>query len=77
MDKYPKWSAIVAGNEPREKYYFKHKNLKIHNWLPHKKIMQIYDNSSISVVPSRYWPPLSIKNNFFVSIIFDFFSSGL
>ena len=57
LNKYPQWSAIVAGNEPREKYFFKHKNLKIHNWLPHKKILQIYDKSCISVVPSRWEEP--------------------
>ncbi len=57
LKKYPKWSAIVAGNEPREKYYFKHKNLKIYKWLPHDKILNIYDKSSISVVPSRWEEP--------------------
>ena len=36
--------AIVAGNEPREKYDFNHKNLIIHPWLPHSKIMNLYSN---------------------------------
>ncbi len=57
LNKYPNWSAVVAGNEPREKYYFKHKNLKIFPWLPHKKILELYDLSSISVVPSRWEEP--------------------
>ena len=57
LNKYSDWSAIVAGNEPREKYNFKHKNLKIHPWLPHKKILQLYRESSISVVPSRWEEP--------------------
>jgi len=57
LNKYPNWSAVVAGNEPREKYYFKHKNLKIYPWLPHKKILELYDLSSISVVPSRWEEP--------------------
>ena len=57
LDKYDDWSAIVAGNEPREKYDFNHKRLKIFPWLPHKKILKIYQNSSISVVPSRWEEP--------------------
>ena len=52
LDKYPDWNAIVAGNEPREKYSFNHKKLKIYPWLPHKKILKLYNESSISVVPS-------------------------
>jgi len=57
LDKYPKWNAVVAGNEPREKYYFKHKNLKIFKWLPHYKILDLYNKSSISVVPSKWEEP--------------------
>mgnify|MGYP001265768164 CR=1 FL=1 len=51
------WSAVVAGNEPREKYNFVHKNLKIYPWLPHRKILKLYDQSSIAVVPSRWEEP--------------------
>jgi glycosyltransferase involved in cell wall biosynthesis len=57
LNKYPSWKAVVAGNEPREKYDFNHKNLKIYPWLPHKKILDLYKNSSISVVPSRWEEP--------------------
>ncbi len=57
LGKHKDWSALVAGNEPREKYKFKHKRLKIYPWLPHKKILQIYNDSSISVVPSRWEEP--------------------
>ena len=57
LDKYPNWNATVAGNEPREKYSFNHRNLKIYPWLPHKKILKLYDESSISVVPSRWEEP--------------------
>ena len=57
LDKYPKWNAVVAGDEPREKYYFKHKNLKIFKWLPHYKILDLYNKSSISVVPSKWEEP--------------------
>ncbi len=57
LNKYPDWKAIVAGNEPREKYDFKHRNLKVYSWLPHYKILDLYNSSSISVVPSRWEEP--------------------
>ena len=57
LDKYPKWNAVVAGNEPREKYNFKHDNLKIFRWLPHQKILNLYKQSSISIVPSKWEEP--------------------
>tara|TARA_Y100001970_G_scaffold232976_1_gene290220 strand:+ start:305 stop:2404 length:2100 start_codon:yes stop_codon:yes gene_type:complete len=57
LNKYSDWKAIVAGNEPREKYNFNHKNLKIFSWLPHQKILNLYKSSSISVVPSRWEEP--------------------
>ena len=57
LDKYPEWNAVVAGSEPREKYNFKHKNLKIFKWLSHDKILNLYNKSSISVVPSRWEEP--------------------
>ena len=57
LKKYDDWSAVVAGNEPREKYVFNHKRLKIFQWLPHKKILNLYKSSSISIVPSRWEEP--------------------
>ena len=57
LDKYPNWNAVVAGNEPREKFTFNHKNLKIHSWLPHEKILDLYNQSSISIVPSKWDEP--------------------
>jgi glycosyltransferase involved in cell wall biosynthesis len=57
LNKYPNWSVVVAGNEPREKFDFKHPNMKIYPWLPHDKIMNLYNQSSISVVPSKWEEP--------------------
>ena len=51
------WKAIVIGNEPREKYFFKHKNLKILNWLEHKKLLKFFEKSSISVVNPVWQEP--------------------
>ncbi|MDC0215677.1 glycosyltransferase [Candidatus Pelagibacter sp.] len=58
LDKYPDWNGIVAGDEPREKLIFKHKNLKILGFLPHKKIITLFKKSSISVACSRWNEPL-------------------
>jgi len=57
LNKYKNWFAVVAGNEPREKFLFKHDRLKIYNWIKHKNILKLYNNSSISVVPSRWEEP--------------------
>ena len=51
------WKAIVIGNEPREKYFFKHKNLKILNWLEHRKLLKFFEKSSISVVNPTWQEP--------------------
>ena len=57
LDKFPKWKAIAIGNEPREKFFFKHKNFKILDWIKHDKILNYYSKSSISIVPSRWLEP--------------------
>ena len=57
LDKYNDWSAIVAGNEKREIYNFKHERLKIHSWVSHDRIISLYKKSSISVVPSKWQEP--------------------
>jgi glycosyltransferase involved in cell wall biosynthesis len=57
LDKFKDWNAISIGNEPREKYDFKHKNFKVLDWIQHKKILNFYSKASISVVPSRWLEP--------------------
>ena len=57
LSKFNKWRAVAIGNERRETHVFKHKNFKILNWLPHKKILNYYKRSSISVVCSRWQEP--------------------
>jgi glycosyltransferase involved in cell wall biosynthesis len=57
LNKYKDWRAIVAGNEKREAYNFHHERLKVFDWLPHKKIINIYKKSSISIVPSTWDEP--------------------
>ena len=57
LKKHKDWKVIVAGNEKRESYDFKHERLKIYDWLSHKQIINIYKKSSISVVPSIWNEP--------------------
>jgi len=57
LDKYPDWKAEVYGNEQRETFSFKHKRLKINNWIDHKKLLKIYEKASISVVNPTWQEP--------------------
>ena len=57
LNKYKDWSVIAAGNEKRESYTFNHKRFKIIKWSSHKKIINIYKSTSISIVPSRWDEP--------------------
>ena len=57
LNKFTDWRAVAIGNEPREKYDFNHKNLKVIDWLPHEEILSFYKKSSISVVCSRWQEP--------------------
>ena len=57
LEKYPDWKAEVYGNEQRETFSFKHKRLKIQNWINHKKLLKIYERSAISVVNPTWQEP--------------------
>lgn len=57
LDKYPDWNAEVYGNEQRETFLFNHERLKIYNWIDHKKLLKIYEKSSISVVNPTWDEP--------------------
>ena len=57
MNKNSDWKAIAIGNEPREKYNFKHKNFKILNWLEHSKLLKFFEKSAISVVNPTWQEP--------------------
>jgi glycosyltransferase involved in cell wall biosynthesis len=57
LKKHKDWKVIVAGNEKRESYDFKHERFKIYDWLSHKQIINIYKKSSISIVPSAWNEP--------------------
>jgi len=57
LEKYNDWKAIVAGDEPRDKLKFYHKNLKVLGFRPHKEIINIYKKSSIAVACARWEEP--------------------
>ena len=57
LRKYKDWSAIVVGDEPREKLIFKHKNLDLLGFQPHKKVLKILEKASIAVACSRWQEP--------------------
>ena len=57
LDKFTDWKALAIGNEPREKFNFKHNRFQILDWVTHTKILNYYKKSSISVVPSRWQEP--------------------
>jgi len=57
LEKHKDWSALVVGDEPREKLIFKHKNLNILGFQEHKKVLKILEKTSIAVVCSRWQEP--------------------
>ena len=57
LNKYKKWKAVVIGDEEREKHEYEHKNLDILGFQSHTKVLQIFKQTSISVVCSRWEEP--------------------
>ena len=58
LNKYKDWKAIVIGDEPREKISFQHKRLINYGYKDHKFILKKLENTSISVICSRWNEPL-------------------
>ena len=57
LDKHKNWTATVIGDEPREKLFFKHKNLEIIGFKNNDFILRFLKKVSISVVCSRWNEP--------------------
>jgi len=57
LDKHKDWKSVVFGDEPREKLFFKHKNLKVIGFKNNKYILNYLKKVSISVVCSRWNEP--------------------
>ena len=47
LNKYRDWKALVIGDEPREKLFFEHKNLKIHGYVKHDKVLNLLKTTSM------------------------------
>ncbi|WP_440676906.1 glycosyltransferase [Candidatus Pelagibacter sp. HIMB1587] len=57
LDEFKDWSAIVIGDEPREKIFFEHERLNILGFKNHKDVLKNLEKTSISVVCSRWNEP--------------------
>ena len=57
LQKYPDWRSIVVGDEPREVFFFKHKNLKIYSFKENNYVLNLLKKSSISVACARWNEP--------------------
>ena len=57
LNKYKDWKAYVIGDEYREKILFNHKNLILKGFLPHPKVLKIFNQTSIAVACSRWEEP--------------------
>ncbi|WP_415321772.1 glycosyltransferase [Candidatus Pelagibacter sp. Uisw_092] len=57
LNKHSDWEARVFGDEPREKLFFQHKNLKLFGFKNNDYILNTLKKVSISVVCSRWEEP--------------------
>ena len=57
LNKHNNWKAVVFGDEPREKLFYKHKNLNILGFKSNEYILNQLKYISISVVCSRWNEP--------------------
>ena len=57
LDEFPEWKSIVVGDEPREKHFFKHKNLISFSFKDNNFVLNLLKKSSISVACSRWEEP--------------------
>ena len=57
LNKHKNWQSFVIGDEQRDKIFVEHKNLKKLGFVDHKKVLDIYKNTSIAVVCSKWEEP--------------------
>ena len=57
LDKFPNWKSIVIGDEPRQKFFFKHKNLNHLGFKDNQYILNKLKEVSIAIVPSKWDEP--------------------
>ena len=57
LDEFPGWKAFSLGDEERRKIFINHKNHYELGFLSHKRVLDLLDKTSISVVPSKWEEP--------------------
>jgi glycosyltransferase involved in cell wall biosynthesis len=57
LNSHPNWEARIFGDEPREKLFFEHKNLKLFGFKNNEFILNTLKKVSISVICSRWEEP--------------------
>ncbi len=57
LDEFPDWKAFSLGDEERRKIFINHKNHFELGFLNHKKVLNLLDQTEISVVPSKWEEP--------------------
>ena len=57
LNKYPKWNAIIIGDEPRETISVEHPKINHMGFQTHQKVLDVFKETSISVVCSRWNEP--------------------
>ena len=57
LNKNRNWRAKVVGDEKREKILINHKNVDLLGFQKHEKVLNLYKDSSIAVVCSRWEEP--------------------
>ena len=58
LNKYSDWKAFSVGDEKRFNEYQTHKKHKNLGLLENKKVLKIFQESEIAVIPSRWEEPL-------------------
>ena len=57
LNEFPDWKAFSLGDEDRRKIFIKHRNHFELGFIKHKKVLSLLDETSISVVPSKWEEP--------------------
>ena len=57
LNKYPNWKGLIIGDEPRQKYFFRHKNLINLGFRNNEFILKKLKEVSIATVPSKWEEP--------------------
>ena len=57
LNEFKNWTAVVFGDEPREKISFNHKRLIKLGYQSNEKVLKVFEKSSIAIACSRWEEP--------------------